>query len=85
MLRSRGLFAIKFVKEGAICINNYNYYLRTQSGNQIDKDFMIELGDTIDGLANQIYVKMNHNLFTAKSDLCKSIQEVIGVYKSRIM
>lgn len=84
MLRSRGQFVMRFVKDGVICINNYNYFLRTESDNQLSKDFIAEIGDTIDGIANKLYVEMNHNLFIANSDLYTPIKEVVAVYRARI-
>ena len=84
MLRSRGQFVMKFVKDGVICINNYNYFLRTESDNQFSKDFIAEIGDTIDGIANKLYVEMNHNPFIANSDLYTPIKEVVAVYRARI-
>lgn len=84
MLRSRGQFVMRFVRDGVICINNYNYFLRTESDNQLGKDFIAEIGDTIDDIANKLYVEMNHNLFIANSDLYKSIQEVVAVYRARL-
>lgn len=84
MLRSRGQFVMRFVKDGVICINSYNYFLRTESDNQLSKNFIAEIGDTIDGIANRLYVEMNHNFFIANSDLYKPIQEVVAVYRARI-
>ena len=84
MLRSRGQFVMRFVKDGVICINNYNYFLCTECDKQLSKDFMAEIGDTIDGIANRLYIEMNHNLFIAGSDLYKPIKEVVAVYKARI-
>ena len=75
---------MKFVKDGVICINNYNYFLRTESDNQFSKDFIAEIGDTIDGIANKLYVEMNHNPFIANSDLYTPIKEVVAVYRTRI-
>ena len=84
MLRSRGEFVMRFVKDGVICINNYNYFLRTESDNQLSKDFIVEIGDTLDGIVNKLYVEMNHNLFISNSDLYTPIKEVVAVYRARI-
>ena len=67
-----------------ICINNYNYFLRTESDDQLGKDFLAEIGDTFDGIANRLYIEMHQNLFIADSDLYISLQEIIAVYKARI-
>lgn len=84
VLRSRGQFIMRFVKDGVICINNYNYFLRTEADNQLSNDFIAEIGDTVDEIANRLYVDMNHNLFIANTDLYKSIKEVVAVYKTRL-
>lgn len=84
MLRSRGQFVMQFVKEGVLCINNYNYYLRTESDNQFSKDFITELSERMDGIVNQLYLSMNHNIFIADSDLYMSIRETVAVYRERM-
>lgn len=84
MLRSRGQFVIQYVKDGVVCINNYNYYLRTQSDEQFSKDFIAELGDKIDAIANQLYLSMNKNLFVVNSDLYILLKETIALYRERI-
>lgn len=84
MLRSRGQFVMQFVKEGVLCINNYNYYLRTESDNQLSKDFIAELSERMDGIVNQLYLSMNHNIFIADSDLYMSIRETVAVYRERM-
>lgn len=84
ILRSRGQFVMRFVKDGVICINNYNYFLRTEADNQLSKDFIAGIGETIDGIANKLYIEMNHNIFVANSNLYKPLQEVVAVYRTRI-
>lgn len=84
MLRPRGQFIMQFVKDGVICINNYNYYLRTESDNQFSKDFIVELSERMDALANQLYLAMNHNLFVVNSNLYLPIRETVAVYRGRI-
>lgn len=84
ILRSRGQFIMQFVKDGVICINNYNYYLRTESDNQFSKDFIVELNDEIDSIVNRLYLSMNNNIFIANSDLYMPIKETIAVYRERI-
>lgn len=83
-LRSRGQFVMQFVKEGVVCINNYNYYLRTESDNQFSKDFIAELSERMDGIVNQLYLSMNHNVFIAGSDLYIPIRETVAVYRERM-
>lgn len=84
MLRSRGQFVMQFVKEGVLCINNYNYYLRTESDNQFSKDFITELSERVDGIVNQLYLSMNHNIFIVNSDLYMPLKETVAVYRGRI-
>lgn len=84
MLRSRGQFVMQFVKDGVLCINNYNYYLQTESDNQFSKDFIAELSERMDGIVNQLYLSMNHNIFIADSDLHMSIRETVAVYRERM-
>lgn len=57
MLRSRGQFVMRFVKDGVICINNYNYFLRTESDNQLSKDFIAEIGIQLTALLTNYMLK----------------------------
>lgn len=84
ILRARGIFAMRFVKDGVISINNYNYSLRTVADNQLSNDFLAEIGGSIDGIANRLTEEMNHNLFIANSDLYAPVKQVTAIYKSRM-
>ena len=84
MIRRQGQFVMRFVKEGVICINNYNYSLSTESVDQLSNDFIAEIGDNVHDIANRLYTEMNQNLFIANSDLYKPIQDVVAIYRTRI-
>lgn len=83
ILRNRGQFVMRFVKDGVICINNYNYFLRTEADNQLSLDFIGEIGESIETIANKLYVDMNHNLFVVHSDIYDSLKTVVAVYQDR--
>ncbi len=83
-LRDRGQFAIYFVEEGVVCINNYRYKLRTIADSQLSDDFMAEAGDSIEDIANNLYAKMNQNLFVAKSDMYTTLRQLVAVYRQKM-
>lgn len=84
LFRSRGQFVMRFVKEGVICINNYNYSLRTETDNQLNMDFIAEAGCSVDSIANNLFLEMNHNMFIESSKIYTSLKDVIAIYRSRM-
>ena len=84
LFRSRGQFVMRFVKDGVICINNYNYSLRTETDNQFNMDFIAEVGCSVDSIANRLLMEINHNLFIDSTAIIKPLKEVIAIYRSRI-
>ena len=84
LFRSRGQFVMRFVKDGVICINNYNYHLRTETDNQLNMDFISEAGCSVDGIANGLLMEMNRNIFIDNPEIIRSLKEVIAVYRARM-
>ena len=84
LFRSRGQFVMRFVKDGVICINNYNYCLRTETDNQLNMDFIAEAGCSVESIANSLFLEMNHNIFIDSPEITKPLKEVIAIYRSRM-
>lgn len=84
LFRSRGQFVMRFVKDGVICINNYNYHLRTETDNQLNMDFIAEAGCSVDGIANGLLMEMNRNIFIDNPEIIRSLKEVIAIYRARM-
>lgn len=84
LFRSRGQFVMRFVKDGIICINNYNYCLRTENDNQLNMDFIAEAGCSVESIANSLFLEMNHNIFIDNPEIIKSLKEVIAIYRARM-
>ena len=83
-VRQRGQFSIQVVKEGFVCINNYNYPLRTNADRQLSETFLIEFGEKLDALSNSIRNDMNDNLFLMNSSIHHMVAQYIGIYRKRI-
>ncbi len=83
-IRPRGQFAIYFIEEGIVCINNYRYKLRTLSDNQLANDFIADAGESIDQIANGLYMLMNNNLFVVNSDMYNILKQLVAVYREKM-
>ena len=84
IIRARGPFIIKYIQEGVIAINGFNYSLKRTSDSHLTGDFITEAGDSVDAMADRLFGSMNQNLFTASSSLYAPLQNVIAVYRTRI-
>ncbi len=84
IIKPRGGFVIRFIKEGCLCINSYNYSLRTIDDEQLTEKFFNDLDDTLDDIANGLYRELDQNIFVASSDLHKYLHNVVAVYKKRL-
>lgn len=83
-IRDRGQFAIYFVEEGVVCINNFRYKLRTLADSQLSNDFIADAGESIDQIANNLFSEMNHNLFVANSDMYNTLRQLVSVYRQKM-
>ncbi|MDE6770106.1 MAG: hypothetical protein K2J78_10320, partial [Muribaculaceae bacterium] len=83
VLRQQGQYVLRWAKKGSISINNFVYPLRTVSDEQLNPSFLSDLGDSMGGIANQLYASINNNIFLTSSELPKFIQAVVGLYKER--
>ncbi len=81
---SRGQVAIYFVEEGVVCINNYRYRLRTIADSQLSNDFIAAAGDSIEDIANTLYIQINHNMFVANSDIFGTLKQLVATYREKI-
>lgn len=84
VLRPTGPFIIKFVKEGMIGINGFNYSLKTTVDSHFSHDFISEVGESVDTLADRLLGAMNQNIFIANSTLYEPLQGIIAIYRTRI-
>lgn len=83
VLRERGQYALRWAKRGFVSINNFIYPLRTISDAQLDGGFLHGLDDSVAAIANDLYGRINRNLFLAASDIPKLVQSVVSIYKQR--
>lgn len=84
IIKPRGGYVIRFIKEGYLCINSYNYALRTINDEQLTERFLNDLDDAMDNIANELYKELDQNMFMVSSDLHKYLQGVIAIYKKRL-
>lgn len=83
ILQERGQFVIRFIKEGCLCINGYNYNLRTVSDNQLSNSFLKDVGDNFDSRVRALFSEISDNPFTISPKCNSKLLTVIGLYKSR--
>lgn len=83
-VRQRGQFSIQVVKEGYVCINSYNYPLRTDADRQLSEKFLIEFSDKLEALSNSIRQDMNENIFLTNSSIHHLVTQYIELYRKRI-
>lgn len=83
-VRQRGQFSIQVVKEGFVCINSYNYPLRTNADRQLSENFLTEFGDKLEALSNSIRHDMTDNLFLTNSSIHHVVAQHIDIYRKRI-
>lgn len=83
-VRQRGQFSIQVVKEGFVCINSYNYPLRTNADRQLSENFLTEFGDKLEALSNRIRHDMTDNLFLTNVSIHHVVAQHIDIYRKRI-
>ncbi len=83
-VRQRGQFSIQVTKEGFVCINSYNYPLRTNADRQLSEKFLIEFGDKLEALSKSICHDMDNNIFLTNSPIQQAVAQHINIYRKRI-
>lgn len=83
VIRKRGQFVIRYVSDGCLDINGYNYFLRTESDNELGREFIKEMGESVESIADSFYLAMKRNIFVASSSIHRSVRDVVEVYSKR--
>ena len=83
IIRERGQFVIRFVKDGCLCINGYNYNLRTVFDSQLDNSFLRDVGDNFDTRVQKLLAEISANVFTVSPNCNTKLLPAISLCKKR--
>ncbi len=83
-VRDRGQFTIQVNKSGHVCINSYDYPLRTNADKQMSQNFLSRFSEQLDTLSNKFTQEINDNLFLTSSSVVKTVTRHIAEYRKRI-
>ncbi|MGM9842669.1 MAG: AAA family ATPase [Muribaculaceae bacterium] len=85
VLKAVGQYAIRFFKEGYVCINNFSYPLCTVSDNEQSRAFVENMNGDIEMLESSIFKTIDDNIFTCFSERHRQLKSVLSVYKKRLL
>ncbi len=85
VIRTQGEYVLRFVKDGVVTINNFEYTLREEGDNRPAQEVLSagSLNDALDRASASLYDAMNRNLFLTASSMPKVIQAIVAIYRQR--
>lgn len=83
ILGSQGQFTVKFVREGAICINSFTYPLHTVGGSDYAYELRQSLELASDKLIRSFEQEIKENLFVMEPAVLQSVYTTAKMYRNR--
>lgn len=84
ILREMGQYALRFNKPGHLCINSYDYPLKTTADAELGEDFMRGVSERLDYISRDIDNCIDKNLFTHNSSMRPTLRRAMGDLRRRI-
>ena len=83
VLKEMGQFSIKYVKEGAVCINNYSYSLQTQNDLSMRRWGGQDLISGADNIMRQFEKMVRDNIFLLNPPVLYQIAQTSKMYRQK--
>lgn len=85
IISNGGQFVIRFVKDGILNINGFNYPLKTNTDSELTSGFLDDTENAFDAVINKMNKDIQNNIFTCNSVIIRHLQSVAGLYRTRFM
>ena len=83
-IQSRGQFVIRYVREGFLSVNNYNYPLKTVADKRLGQEFVEEAKDSVDTINTFLFRNMKENIFINSPKIVGRIREIGRLYTEKL-
>lgn len=83
ILGSQGQFTVKFVREGALCLNSFTFPMRTAGGSDSSYELRQSLELASDNLIRSLEREVKENVFVMEPAMLQSVFTTAKLYRNR--